>query len=121
MIEAQPNHIIEISELLPRVQTYMDNNFRLVQIGVTQVENGWEVNYSFDKNYAFENLRICLANLEGSLPSISGIYLAAFIYENEIHDLFGLKITNIAIDFQGKFYTTAIKSPFGVTSCPNEQ
>jgi ech hydrogenase subunit D len=46
------------------------------------------------------------------LPSISGVYFSAFLYENEIHDLFGISITDIALDYKGKFYQTAGKFPF---------
>jgi ech hydrogenase subunit D len=47
------------------------------------------------------------------------------VYENEIHDLYGLPVTGINIDFAGTFYKTAIKHPFSVTitkeddSCQN--
>ncbi|MCK7507946.1 MAG: NADH-quinone oxidoreductase subunit C [Desulfobacterales bacterium] len=49
------------------------------------------------------------------VPSISGVYLGAFIYENEIHDLYGIHVTGINIDFKGTFYKTAVKYPFSVT------
>jgi ech hydrogenase subunit D len=52
------------------------------------------------------------------LPSISSIYLCAILYENEIHDLFGVQVAGIAIDFKGKFYKTAIKFPFASVKLP---
>jgi ech hydrogenase subunit D len=42
------------------------------------------------------------------------IYPNAFLYENEIHDLFGVAIKNINIDYRGTLYRTAIKVPFSV-------
>ena len=42
------------------------------------------------------------------------IYPNAFLYENEIHDLFGVVIKNINIDYRGTLYRTAIKVPFSV-------
>ena len=38
----------------------------------------------------------------------------AFLYENEIHDLFGVVVKNINIDYGGTLYRTAIKTPFSV-------
>jgi ech hydrogenase subunit D len=42
------------------------------------------------------------------------IYQNAFLYENEIHDLFGVVVTNISIDYHGTLYRTSIKAPFSV-------
>ncbi len=35
------------------------------------------------------------------VPSITDLFLEAFVFENEIHDLFGVDIKDIAIDFGG--------------------
>ncbi len=35
------------------------------------------------------------------VPSMTGIYLTAVLIENEMKELFGLKVTNLAIDFGG--------------------
>ena len=43
------------------------------------------------------------------------MYFGAFVYENEIHDLYGFTVTGINIDFKGTFYRTTIKHPFSVT------
>ena len=87
--------------------------YRLVQIGCTTLANAYELNYSFDKEYRFRNLRITVTPDE-EIPSISVIYPNAFLYENEIHDLFGVPIRNIAVDYRGTLYRTAIKTPFSI-------
>jgi hypothetical protein len=38
---------------------------------------------------------------EEDVPSISRIYLCSVLVENEMKELFGLKVTNIAIDYGG--------------------
>ena len=86
---------------------------RLVQIWCTGVEEGYEINYSFDKDYKFQNLRI-LIKQDTVVPSISGVYWGAFIYENEIHDLFGITVAGMNIDFKGTLYKTAVKYPFSI-------
>jgi ech hydrogenase subunit D len=40
------------------------------------------------------------------------------LYENEIHDLFGVPVDGLAIDFKGNFYKTAVKFPLGSTKAP---
>ena len=46
-----------------------------------------------------------------SVPSITGVYPAAFVFENESHDLFGVSFEDISIDFGGEFYTVAVAYP----------
>ena len=50
------------------------------------------------------------------VPSITGDFLEAFVFENETHDLFGVTIEGIAIDFGGSFYALAQKEPMTVIS-----
>jgi ech hydrogenase subunit D len=60
----------------------------------------------------FHTIRVRLP-LEGAeLPSISSFYWSAFLYENEIHDLFGVTVHGMAIDFHGAFYKLAVKTPY---------
>jgi ech hydrogenase subunit D len=85
---------------------------RLVQISCTTGETTLDLIYSFDREYAFSNLRVVLPRSDAVIPSITGSYLAAFTYENELQDLFGIKVENLAINYNGKFYVTAVKHPF---------
>lgn len=91
--------------------------YRLVQIGCTTLAGSYEVNYSFDKDYRFKNFRIVVTTGE-EVPSITAVYSNAFLYENEIHDLFGVPIKNINIDYHGTLYRTAIATPFSIGNCP---
>ena len=50
------------------------------------------------------------------VPSISDLFLAAFVFENEIHDLFGVTVEGIAIDFEGSFYQLANEAPMTILS-----
>jgi len=38
------------------------------------------------------------------IPSISNIYMAAFLAENEIQDLFNVKFSGLVIDFKRTLY-----------------
>jgi len=113
MTEPQENTPIGKSELVGMVAQLFAEGYRLVQIGCSTLPGAYELNYSFDKDYRFKNLRFTAAPGE-EVPSISVIYPNAFLYENEIHDLFGVVIKNINIDYRGTLYQTAIKVPFSV-------
>jgi len=113
MSEPQENTPIGRNDLVGMVAQLYAEGYRLVQIGCTTLPGAYELNYSFDKDYHFKNLRITAAPGE-EIPSISVIYPNAFLYENEIHDLFGVAIKNINIDYRGTLYRTAIKVPFSV-------
>jgi ech hydrogenase subunit D len=112
---SEPQEIMPIgkNDLVGMVAHLFAEGYRLVQIGCSTLQSGYELNYSFDKDYRFKNLRITVAPDE-EVPSISVIYPNAFLYENEIHDLFGLLVKDIAIDYGGSLYRTAIKTPFSI-------
>ena len=70
-----------------------------------------EVIYTFGKDLEVKQLKITLPE-DNEISSITSIFPCAFIYENEMHDLFGVKIKMINIDYEGKLYRTAIETPF---------
>lgn len=100
------------NELLAETLRMKNNGYRLVAISCTN-KNGMELSYSFDKKYDFLNLRLNI-NYEVSIESISCIYPYAFLYENEIKELFGVNITGISTDFKDNFYKIAVKTPFNM-------
>jgi ech hydrogenase subunit D len=104
--------------LLERVRALKQDGWRLVQIGATRRPDEVELTYSFDLNSHLANLRLVLPGLEPKAPSISSVFWCAFLYENEIHDLFKVAIEGIAVDFQGNLYQTRVKFPFGTTKPP---
>ena len=123
MAQEQKTIIIERHELVGRAADYISNGFRLVQICAATLPDCIELNYSFDKDYAFENLRL-LVNREDEIPSISLVCWSAFIYENEIHDLYSINIKNINIDYRGNLYRTGVKGAFSViggTAAPDKE
>lgn len=98
-------------ELVANALHLKNDGYRLVAISCTTTD-ALEVTYSFDKEYDFVNLRL-VVDTETEIDSISTIYSYAFLYENEIKELFGAKITNIAVDFKDKLYRIPVKTPFG--------
>jgi len=109
---------ITVETLPARVKAMHDEGRRLVQISATRLADSVELTYSFDLNSQLANLRLALPADKLQLPSISSIYLCAVLYENEIHDLFGVQVDGMAIDFKGGFYKTAVKFPFATAPKP---
>ena len=105
----QEQEIIDIEKLsiLNKTRDMKNAGYRLVQICALK---DLSLLYSFEKDDKLMVLRFS-ADCE-SVESISGVYSYAFMYENEIKDLFGINIVNINLDFNGHFYETAIKMPF---------
>ncbi|NPV02035.1 MAG: NADH-quinone oxidoreductase subunit C [Brevinematales bacterium] len=108
---------IRLSLLIEETLIMKDAGYRLVQIGCTSLAAGsvehantLELFYSYDKNYDLVNLKVLIGK-NAEIPSISGIYPAAYLYENEIHDLFGVFIKGMSLDFKGNLYKTAIPCP----------
>ena len=81
MSELQEIIPTEKNDLLGVVARLFAEGYRLVQIGCSTLESAYELNYSFDKEYQFKNLRVTAAP-EEEIPSISAVYSNAFLYEN---------------------------------------
>jgi ech hydrogenase subunit D len=115
---------IPVESLLGRVQKMRTEGWRLVHAACTRLVADQEVNYCFDRDgqsldspdsaslHGMHTLRVRLPMLEPELPSISAFYWSAFLYENEMHDLFGITVKGMAIDFQGHLYTTMVPTPY---------
>ena len=92
---------IPVQELLGEVQNLQYDNYRFIT--ATSVDNNndtLDVLYHFDKDYELVNLRITVPK-GSSIPSISKIYFCAMLVENEMKELFGLDVENMAIDYGG--------------------
>jgi len=102
---------ITAEELLSSTIVYKQKGWRLVQICAVRTEDGYELSYSFSMNYDMETLRFSIATDE-EISSISTVYPGAFLYENEISELFGVKVQAISTDFHDKLYRIHVKTPF---------
>ena len=109
---------VGIDGLLSHVQALKGAGARFVQMHAERnVDDGtYRLLYTFinvraaqehiaqDGSYAIENLVVEGIDRYQEIPSISSYYPAVFPFENEAHDLFGLAITDMQIDFKGFFY-----------------
>lgn len=119
---------VAIDELLAHVQALKGAGARFVQMHAEHcVDDGsYRLVYTFinvraaheqiarDGNYAIENLVVEGIDQYQEIPSISSYCPAVFPFENEAHDLFGLAITDMQIDFKGFFYQVSTAEPMSV-------
>ena len=119
---------VGIEELLSHVQALKGVGARFVQMHAERnVDDGsYRLVYTFinvraaqehiaqDGSYAIENLVVEGIDQYQEIPSISSYYPAVFPFENEVHDLFGLAITDMQIDFKGFFYQVSTAGPMSV-------
>lgn len=120
--------IVGIDELLSHVQALKGAGARFVQMHAERcVDDGsYRLVYTFinvraaqehiaqDGSYAIENLVVEGIDQYQEIPSISSYYPAVFPFENEAHDLFGLAITDMQVDFNGFFYRVSTAEPMSV-------
>lgn len=108
---------VRADELVELAETKKNDGYRFVQMLCVNTEEGIDALYSFMKGDSLENYTIKgIDAATQSVPSVTGSFFAAFPFENEAHDLFGLNVTNIAIDFKGGFYKVAMDKPMTVIS-----
>ena len=119
---------VGIDELLPHVQALKGVGARFVQMHAERCvgDGSYRLVYTFinvraaqeqiarDGSYAIENLVVEGIDRYQGIPSISSYYPAVFPFENEVHDLFGLAITDMQIDFKGFFYQVSTAEPMSV-------
>jgi len=60
-MDKQTTTSIDVGNLIGGVERFRNEGYRLVQIGCTKVGDLYEINYSFDKDYHFENIRITIS------------------------------------------------------------
>ena len=110
MSDIEYSHIQPL-ELLNRVSDLREQGCRLIQICCSKAGEGYEIDYSFDKDYQFIDLKMQAPPGE-EIASISLVFPPAFLYENEIEALFGIMFSHKSVDFGGKLYQTAMPTPF---------
>ena len=97
-------NIKEISkgELITEGKKFLDAGGKFVTAVCNDLDTQLEVTYFFSINRGVEmsGLRYKVAKDE-EVPSLSATTLSTVLIENEMKELFGLKVKEIAIDFGG--------------------
>ena len=113
---------IEAGEILAYASAKKAAGWRLVECHANRpfeddkVEVEWT--FSDDENLAVEMYRAKIDH-DQHIESVSHLFPCAFVFENEMHDLYGVQIDGILIDFQGGFYHVHYDAP--MMSRPDSQ
>ena len=104
---------IDSNKLLDTVMEMKAKGRRLSQACAVYVNDNYEVSYSFanDDTYEYLTFRLII-NPQTEIASITEFYPYAFLYENEMKELFGVKIKMINLDYDNKLYRIKEETPF---------
>ena len=102
---------IEPGDLALKTLEHKRNGERLGQICAVRIEKGYELLYSFIKDYHMTNYKIVIDE-DTEIVSISDVYPTAMLYENEMTELFGVRIKYITLDYHNKLFRLNQETPF---------
>lgn len=102
---------VDIASLYNTLLEKQRQGYRLTQICATAFEGYNELIYSVSLDYTFENYKIVLP-IDTEIATLSDVYPSAMLYENEMKELFGVKIKSINPDYNNKFFRIAKETPF---------
>jgi ech hydrogenase subunit E len=91
------------AQLLDEVRAVRDAGWRLVTASTVVRTDGRRVLYHFERGDALRHLELQLRPDE-AVPSIGAIYPGSFLVENEMAELQGLPISDLAIDYGGRLF-----------------
>ena len=112
--------------ILEEAEKYKHEGYRLMQICATRGSIGeasgqeegeqtavpaYEILYTFGMGFRMEQIKVTIPQTE-KISSITSAFPCAFLYENEMHDLFGIKFLHNALDYNGNFFVTAEPTPW---------
>jgi ech hydrogenase subunit D len=95
---------VAIERLIPETTRLKSEGYRLVTLTCSVLpEETFQIIYTFDRDYEMVHLSLNIPRGQ-EVPSLSPVYRAAFLVENEIQDLFGLRFQALTIDYQRTLY-----------------
>lgn len=104
-VAAYEPRLVTKGELVAEAQKLAAQQYRLVTATALDLGDRFAIMYFFDKDLKATWLRVEFGKDE-EVPSLSSVYLCALLIENEMKDLFGIKFSPIAVDFQNKLLRT---------------
>ena len=100
------NEVLTLDNQQEKIGALLLRGYRFVTMTVVDKGEEFDIFYHFDLDYEMVTYQLVLKKGD-VLPSISGICFAAVIVENEIQDLFGITVSNLALDYEKHFLLAA--------------
>ena len=103
--------ILAPDQITIKAHSLRNKGARLSQICSVRTKGGYDLFYSYVLGDLFKNYKVSIPE-EAEIESITAIFPNAFLYENEMSELFGIKIKYIALDYKNKLYDISVETPF---------
>lgn len=119
MTIAQSYQDIDVSQIRSTAQKMKADGKRCVQVCCSMTDDGIDMLYSYRNLNGFAGIQNYVVHglAKGDeVPSIQDVFPSLFPFENEAHDLFGINVTGMTYDFEGKFYNLAKDAPMTIVS-----
>jgi ech hydrogenase subunit D len=95
---------VSLDDMIEKVAKKKVEGYRFVTMSCAQLdENTIDILYHLDKDLKLINFRLTVPK-NAAVPSISPVYFAAFLVENEMQDLFDIRFTGLVIDYERTLY-----------------
>jgi ech hydrogenase subunit D len=95
---------VSLEALVGEVAKIKVQGYRFVTLSVVERDaDTFDIFYHFDKDLMLKHFKISVSK-NVPVPSISPVYFAAFLVENEVQDLFGIIFDGLVIDYRRTFY-----------------
>lgn len=103
---------LALENLIDTCKEYKEKGYRLDQLlPKLERDNTITLIYTFVLDNEIVNFKIGgIIKNETVVPSVTELFIAAFVFENEAHELYGVNIEGNVLDFKGNIY----KFPDGV-------
>lgn len=108
---------ITLDEVRGTAKRMLGDGWRFItQTAVDRGDLGFDILFHYDKDLEEKDFRLNVPR--GTvIPSISGIYFAALLIENENRDLLGLEYEGLVLDFNRTLYLEAAGDPITAPFC----
>ena len=111
---------IPLDKLIDTCKERKNEGYRLAQLcPKLERDDSITLIYTFVKESEMINYQVSgIKKGVTEVPSVTELFIAAFVFENEAHDLFGVNVVRNLIDFQGKFYSFAegVEAPMTIVT-----
>jgi len=108
--------VITIDEVVPTARRMLHDGFRLITQTIVDLGEKVDILYHYDRELEEQDFRLTVP--KGTvIPSISGVYFAAMLVENENRELFGLEYDGLVFDFKGTLYLEEVTDHFTAPFC----
>jgi len=95
---------VSLDDIIEKVARKKVEGYRFVTMSCAELdENTIDILYHLDKDLKLINFRLTVAR-NAAVASISPVYFAAFLVENEMQDLFEIRFTGLVIDYERTLY-----------------